>query len=370
MENNLIYMPTFRVRQQETLVLKSFNFGENMYPLIEIVKEYDRSRKADVLRSFESIHNELIQSIQAQHVFVDLPLYLKQSGAVQDEVVAFSLSVIDNPDKRCEYLNKLSISSPKAIPVISSYLLKTGASGTIELQFALLSPNFERIAFRLFPRSFKEDFSVVADLVRANDYIIIDLGQISPFPKSPPLHSIVAALNNFTGCCKILLRSALNSEIQNVKLDHDQVVFDADNSHIDTDIMESFGVNATGDFVGVKKDDLTAGGTISPGFIYYDATENQYYGYRADIRELVQFENKIVPDILASEATSRMLQNNPPYVGIANQGFVTLQNIEAGSESGKSQAKFKRIAMEHYLYCMQINIQTNKLRQTNIIDHR
>lgn len=370
MDNNLIYMPTFRVRQQETLVLKSFDFGENMYPLIEIVKEYDRARKIDVQRDFESIHNELIQKIQAQHVFVDLPLYLKQSGAVQDEVVAFSLSVIDNLDKRCEYLNKLSSSSPKAIPVISSYLVKTGASGTIEHQFALLSPNFERIAFRLFPLSFKEDFPIVAHLARPNDYIIIDLGQLSPFPKSPPLRSIVAALNNFTGCCKILLRSAIYSEIQNVKLDHDQVVFDADNSHIDIEIMESFGVNATGDFVGVKKDDLTAGGMISPGFIYYDATENQYYGYRADVKELIQFEYKIVPDVLASEATRRMLQNDPPYVGPKNQGYATLMNIGSGGESGKSQAKFKRIAMEHYLYCMQINIQTKQLRQTNIIDHR
>ena len=364
MDNNLIYMPTFRVRQQETLVLKKFNFGANMYPLIEIVKEYDRARKADSHRSFENIHNELIQNIQAQHVFVDLPIYLKQSGSVQDDVVAFSLSVIDNPDKRCEYLNKLSISNPKAIPVISSYLIKTGAIGTIEQQFVLLSPNFERIAFRLSPLSFKEDFPIVANLVRPNDYIIIDLGQINPFPKSPPLRPIVLALNSFSGCCKILLRSAINSEIQNVKLDHDQVVFDADNSQIDIEIMESFGVNATGDFVGVKKDDLTAGGTISPGFIYYDATENQYYGYRADVKELIQFENKIVPDILASEATRRMLQNTPPYVGNTNPGYATLLNIKDGHESGKSQAKFKRIAMEHYLYCMQIKIQTSQLRQT------
>jgi len=363
-------MPTFRVRQQETLVLKSFNFGKNMYPLIEIVKEHDRARKTEVQLSFDNIHNQLIENIKAQHVFVDLPIYLKQSGAVQDEVVAFSLSVIDKPDKRCEYLNKLSLSNPKAIPVISSYLLKTGDVGTIEPQFALLEPNFDRIAFRLFPLSFKEDFPIVAKLVRSNDYIIIDLGQINPFEKSPPLRPIVAALKNFTGCCKILLRSAINSEIQNVKLDHGQVVFDADNSHIDIEIMESFGVNATGDFVGVKKDDLTAGGTISPGFIYYDATENQYYGYRADVKELIQFENKIVPDVLASEATVRMLQNDPPYVGINNPGFTTLRNIEAGNESGKSQAKFKRIAMEHYLYCMQIKILTRDLKQTNIIDHR
>jgi hypothetical protein len=79
MDNNLIYMPTFRVRQQETIVLKSFHFGKHMYPLLEIVKEHDRARKAETQRSFEDIHNELIGEINAKKVFVDLPVYIKQS---------------------------------------------------------------------------------------------------------------------------------------------------------------------------------------------------------------------------------------------------------------------------------------------------
>lgn len=52
---------------------------------------------------------------------------------------------------------------------------------------------------------------------------------------------------------------------------------------------------------------MVTGYTISPGFIYYDASENQYYGYGADIKELSQFENKIIPDILSSDSTTRML---------------------------------------------------------------
>lgn len=365
MDNNLIYMPTFRVRQQEIIVLKSFNFENKMYPLIEIVKEHDRARKQELQKSFEEIHNELLASISATHVFVDLPIYLKQSGSVQDEVVAFSFSVINNVEKRCEYINKLSSSSPKAIPVISSYLFKTGETDTLEKQYELLKDNFERLAYRLFPITFSVDFEVVTKLARPQDYIIIDLDQITPYPKSPPLRPIVNALKDFKGCCKIILRSAINTDIQNVKLDHGQVVFEADNSHIDAEIMKDFGVNATGDYVGVKKDDLTAGGTISPGFIYFDAVENQYYGYRADIKELSQFENKIVPDILKSLSTERMLAQNPPYLSNNNEGYKTLLNIRDGFESGKSQAKFKKIAMEHYLYCMKVEIETNKLHQTN-----
>ena len=366
MDTNLIYMPTFRVRQQEVLVLKSYDFGDHMYPLLEIIKEHDRVRKAETQRSFEEIHIELINDIKANYVFVDLPVYIKQSGSVKDEVISFSLSVINNLEKRCEYLNKLSQSSPKAIPVISSYLIKTGEQGTIERQYELLNGQFERLAYRLYPLSFSVDFPIVQRLIRPTDYLIIDLDQIPPYP-SPPLRNIITTLRDFTGCCKVLLRSAINTEIQNVKLDHDQVVIEADNNHIDIEHMASFGVNSTGDYVGIKKDELTAGGTISPGFIYYDAVNNQYFGYKAAIKgSLSEFEDRIVPDVINSSATRAMLNHTPPFICSENQGYSTLLNIHNRAESGKSQAKFKRIAMEHYLYCLRIKIQSNELHQTNI----
>lgn len=365
MDTNLIYMPTFRVRQQESLVLRSFDFGPNMYPLLEIFKEYDRARKPESQRTFGDIHNELINEINAQHVFIDLPVYLKQTGATKDEVVAFSLRIINNLDRRCEYINMLAGSNPKAIPVISSYLLNRGEQGTIEQQHLLLRDNFERIAYRLFPLSFGVDFPIVQQLIRPTDYLIIDLGIIPPYP-SPPLKPIISSLKAFNTCCKILLRSAINTEIQNVNLDHGGIVIEADNNHIDLDHMEGFGVNSTGDYVGIKKDDLTAGGTISPGFIYYDATDNQYLGFKAEIKSLSEFESRIVPDVLHSQSTQSMLQHVPPYVGPENPGYQTLLNIENGGESGKSQAKFKRIAMEHYLYCMRIKIQSGELHQTSV----
>lgn len=357
-------MPTFRVRQQELLVLRSFDFGTHMYPLLEIVKEHDRARNTETQRSFKDIHNELINKINAPYVFVDLPVYLKPSGSMKNEVLAFSLGVISNLKKRCEYLNRLSQSSPKAIPVISSYLIKTGEQGTIGQQFDLLNKNFQRLAFRLFPLSFTEDFPIIQKLIRPTDYLIIDLDQIPPYP-SPPLKQIIDKLKKFTGCCKVLLRSAINTEIQNVNLEHGQVVIEADNSHIEISHMKDFGVNATGDYVGIKKDDLTAGGTISPGFIYYDAVENQYFGYKAAIKgSLSEFKDRIVPDVIDSPVTKKMLEHNPPFVGESNLGYSTLLNIQRDEESGKSQAKFKRIAMEHYLYCMKIKIQSNELHQT------
>src|SRR5688572_4975749 len=119
MDNNLVYMPTMRIRQQEILVLKDFDFGDKIYPLLEIVKEFDRSRKEEVQKTFEEVHLEIINQIKSERVFVDLPVYLKASGAMKNEVVAFSYEIINDIDNRCRYINKLSALNEKIIPVIS-----------------------------------------------------------------------------------------------------------------------------------------------------------------------------------------------------------------------------------------------------------
>ena len=45
MDNELMYVPVFRSKQQEIQVLKSFVFDKNVYPYIEIIKELDRVSK-------------------------------------------------------------------------------------------------------------------------------------------------------------------------------------------------------------------------------------------------------------------------------------------------------------------------------------
>ena len=68
MDTNLIYMPVFRVRQQEVLAMKHFDFGDSIYPLLEIVKE--KTRKNDQ-NTFEEIYSGLILLFQFQY-FLDL----------------------------------------------------------------------------------------------------------------------------------------------------------------------------------------------------------------------------------------------------------------------------------------------------------
>ncbi|WP_461789688.1 beta family protein [Pedobacter sp.] len=364
MATNLIYMPTFRARQQENIVLTSFQFGEHIYPMIEIVKEFDRKRPEEKQLSFQEIHLKLIEDINATKVFVDLPVYLNERASMKDEVLLFSRRVTSNREKRTEHLLQLAGQSAKIIPVVSSFLNRTGEFDTVKMQVDALRDIFPSIGFRILINHFNEDWAEVSAVATDADFIILDLDKIPPYP-SPPIKQIVATWNNFNTCPKIVLRSAINSEVLNVNLKHSEIVFDADNGLLDQ-YRPSFKANSFGDYAGIKKDDLTSGGAISPGFLLYDAVENQFVGFKGnggkgEDKFLSDFEDVIVPDVLNSQSAQAMKNSPLPYLSDQNVGWNILKNINAKNESGKSQAKFKRIALEHYLHCIRTKIEYNEL---------
>lgn len=353
-------MPTFRSRQQENLVLRSFEFGQHMYPMIEIIKEHDRKRDEDKQQPFHEIYGGLISDIKADRVFVDLPLYLKERASMKAEVITFSRSTIARIERRSEALIALAPLATKIIPVVSSYLHKTGEADSLEQQTGQLRQHFPSIAYRILYNHFQEDWPIVRELATENDFIILDLDTIAPYP-SPVIRPIINAWRTFDVCPKIVLRSAINTDIQNVSLEHGEIVFDADNGLLDT-YNGALAAQGFGDYVGIKKDDLTSGGTISPGFLLYDAVNNQFVGFKGEIKNLAEFENTIVPGVLSSEFAEAMYFSDLPYLDESkNWGWQTLLNIREGRESGKSQAKFKRISMEHYLHCMRCKIEASEL---------
>jgi len=349
MPSNLKYMPTFRARQQEIIVLRNFNFGNNMFPLIEIIKEKDRSNNA---KTSIEIYSEIVGAVNADKVFVDLPVYIRDSSGMQDDVVAFNRTVLSNIDNRLAFYNALAVHSTKMIPVVSSLLIKTGQVNTITQQFQNLKQTFPSVAIRTFTNTFKSDLNEIQALLTADDFLIYDihegLGLTNPVIKQDR-----AILDNITAPFKVALRSAINTDIQNVRLNHGDIVYEADNS-----LLEMFGslhFNAFGDYVGIKKDDLTSGGTISPGFIFYNPVDNLYYGYKGDVKNLAEFETTIVPAVLASQVAIDIRTANTDYLNNQNEGWNTLLRIQGG-ETGKSQAKFKKISMEHYLHCIRVGI--------------
>jgi len=252
------------------------------------------------------------------------------------------------------------------IPVISTYSQITGERGSIRLQEQALRSTFTNIAFRTFMETFSTDIEYIKELARRDDYVLMDWGNNDLDLTEGDQEDIVKELQGLN-CTIIFHRNPIPEEVTNVSLVNDEVVEKIDNSHIEK--YQLFGGHCFSDYVGIKKSMLSGAPITSPGFLYYDASQNNFYGYRYlhgsnkkdDVKpSLEEFETTIVPAIFRSKATERMLSNPNIYLTRDNQGYITLRNIERGKgpagESGKSAAKFKKIGMEHYLHCMKVNI--------------
>ena len=351
-----LYFPIFRSRQQEFLVLKSFDFGPKIVPIIEVIKEKDRINNA---KTSAEIFTDLINEINAGNVLLDLPTYLRPTTSTMKEAIKFYRMVISDLSARISFYSEFESIADKTIPVISSLLNITGETRTVFTQSEDLKPKFPTLAYRIYFNHFKETINEFSsDIIRDDDIILFDLDSI------PITNPIITKYSNmlhtsFPNNNCALIRSAIGTDISNIKLVHDDVIGEADNSLLSF-YKRNYKFNSFGDYVGIKKDELPAGGGISPGFVFYDPIDNIFYGYKGDIKKLSEFEDRIVPDLFAS-SVYRNLESNEINFLSDNPGIMTLKRIENNEESGKSQAKFKKISMEHYLHCMKVMIEKGSI---------
>ncbi|MDC9722248.1 MAG: hypothetical protein PSN34_05680 [Urechidicola sp.] len=378
MSTLLKYMPIFRVRPQETKVLKSFDFGERIYPCLEIVKELDRvnsKKKKDPQislfgskkeKSFEDVYIPIIKSIKANKVFIDLPVHLPQSRNTKPPTLLFLRTVVTNREKRTEYLKRLKPVASKIIPVISSYLQVNGEGDSISLQEKEIRNDFKTLAFRTFIETFHQDIQQIKKSVKPNDYIIMDFENNELDETDGDIQDIVEDFKNLN-CNIVIHHNQIPEDITMTGLNHGNMIDTIDNSL--PYIFKQFAGHCFSDYVGIKKDNITSGGVISPGFLFYDAVTNNFFGFRykngghkkgETKPDLIEFETTIVPAVIASKSTERMQSDSLDFLGVGNKGWEIISNIQLGEnnggESGKSPAKFKRISMEHYLHCIKLKI--------------
>lgn len=358
-------MPVFRLRREEKTVLNSFDFGESIFPCIEIIKELDikprepssntpLKKTVRKIKTFESVYLPVIDKIKSSKVFIDLPVHLNESNNLKPEVLQFIRRVINKRDLRTNYMLKLAAASNKIIPIISTYSQKTGEPNTIILQEKDLRSTFDIIAYRTFEKTFLSDLMQINQVAKANDYLIIDLEENLPDPKDEDLITpILEKLKTFNKCHKIILRSSVPNNLRNNHLDHGNKITEIDNRLI-YNYTELSG-DSFGDYSGIKKDRIEKGGSISPGFIYYDPIGNVFYGYKGVIDKLESFKDIIVPSVINSQTTERMRLSDLDYLK-GNQGWNLIQLVDNGLENGKSMGKFKRISMLHYLHCLKTKI--------------
>ena len=349
------YFPVLRSRQQEIDVLEQFDFGDRIVPLVEIIKEKARSnQKADGHDDYA----ETFKAIRSDKVLIDLPIYLDPTVSTATEVRSFFLRTISSLEERVSYYEHYRALSPKVIPVISILQPHSDEAETLITQFNRLSPIFPQLAFRLYIGNFDLAIQELNKLnLRPNDLILYDIDTTdltNPLVKVQRKAMDTVHKNIF----KVVIRSAINTDIQNVRLNHGDIIPEANNSLLE--LYKAYGFPAFGDFAGVKKDDITSGGTISPGFIFYSPEDNLYYGYKGNTKSLDEFEKTIVPAVLNSEIVTNWVKEDSPYIK-GNPGLDRLIRINNGLESGKSQAKFKWISIMHYLHCIKVKIERGEL---------
>lgn len=366
--NTPTYIPVFRLRQQEKKVLTTFDFGTDIYPYVEIFKYFEQlpripkagsKTKPKEPKKFHEIYLPTLRKIKSDRVFVDLPVHLKVTSKMKKEVIEFLRGVVGKRDVRTSYLLSLRSESDKIIPVISTYSQRTGEPNSIKLQESDLRPSFNTLAFRTSGITFSNDMVQIKAVLQQQDFLIVDLEErcLANSDDMEAIEFMLDYIKTFSGCHVVLMNSPIDHRITNTGLDHGKKIEGVDNS-----LMEKFdiyGANSFADQAGIKRDVVESGGGISPGFIYYDAVQNSYYGFKGlkrvkptldDLREI------IVRDVLSCEATERMNRAALEYLNGENIGWQMLEDMWSGIEPSKSQAKFKRIAMEHYLHCIKTKI--------------
>ncbi|MCC6384242.1 MAG: hypothetical protein IT241_03700, partial [Bacteroidia bacterium] len=321
------YFPVVRARQQEMDVLSKFDFGNAMVPIVEIIKAKDRkNNEADG----DEIYTGLFNSITAEKVLVDLPIYLEPSVSTSHEVRKFFLSTTSNLTARIDYIKKFAALQPKLVPVISVLSPFSDEADTLITQFNELSVLFPQLAVRIFVNKYDDTLSELKRIIlRDGDLLLYDLDTVNI--TSPLVLKHKRELDQlYPGHFKTIIRSAINTDIQNVKLQHGEIIAEADNSLLTFYKMTpQYGFPSFGDYAGVKKDDITSGGTVSPGFIFYNPDENLYYGFRGANKLLSDFETSIVPDVLAMPFVVAWVAINSPYIQ-NNPGFDKLLALSRG----------------------------------------
>lgn len=360
------YIPVFRLRQQEKKVLTTFDFGTYIYPYVEIFKYFEQQPRAPkagsktkpkAAKQFHEIYLPILRQIKSNRVFVDLPVQLKVSNKMKKEVIEFLRGVVEKRDVRTSHLLSLRSVSDKIIPVISTYSQRTGEPNSIRLQETDLRPSFNTLAFRTSGITFTNDMVQINAVLQHHDYLIVDLEErcLADDDDIEAIEFMLDYIKTFSGCHVVLMNSPIDRRITNTGLDHGAKIERVDNSLMEK--FEDYGANSFADQAGIKRDVVESGGGISPGFIYYDAVQNFFYGFKGLKKpNLDDFREIIVRDVLSSEATKRMKRSTLEYLCNENIGWKMLEDMWSGIEPWKSQAKFKRIAMEHYLHCVKTKI--------------
>jgi len=343
--NNLKYVPVLRFREQERKAFSATAISNKMVPLVEIMTEKARANGRETAieifaREFSSINT---------FVMLDFPMYLKLQGNTSPTVRSFVTQLRVNPSERINlFKNPKLLEMNNLIPVITYDPSVSLQTGMIMTESQELRKHYEKLAYRIFPQNFTAALIEVEKVATEHDIIMLDIDE-DPYTQSlfKTMYTQLSSVAMKTNSKKVLIRSAIPSDLTNVGLTSKQVVYSADNGLLKD--YAKLGFDAFGDYVGVKKDELTKGGKISPGYLMYSWKQNCYYGFNGIIDQPATFETMVLPDTLSSTVWAEYGETHKKNC----YGCQSLIQIDKGNKPGKGQAEWKGFAFGHYLYTME-----------------
>ncbi len=360
MENSLVYMPVLRMREQEINVLNSFQFGNRIWPYIEIIRaEVPGSNGL----SPELLYPNFIRCIKSQKVFVDIPVHFK-SVAATDPAVTSYLRSFDDMDKRTAKLISFADGSEKMIPVICSYRNISGRSGTIQKQATDLRTIFLSIAIRIAGQDpeFESEMEQAVQCLTSNDYLIVDFKEDDMDRRSSFIKEVSERLTSFTTCPVIILKSAIPETLKYKEIEHGEPVISSDNSVV-TKFNTLLNASAFGDYAGIKCDmlvKLKMTKQVVMGFYFYDPIQNTFYGFKGQQAGFSEIKDTILPAVINSDIVKNMKAAGADYLSNINEGWKLINWMNEGVIKAGNPGKLKRISMEHYLHCIRTKIENGE----------
>ncbi|MFZ5897994.1 MAG: beta family protein [Bacillota bacterium] len=342
--SNARYIPVLRFRQEERMALTQISLTSKSLPMIEVLKEKPH---ASMNGTFSELAERLFGSLKFP-VILDFPMAYRVRSSTPAEIGNFLRPIQTNQQQRLNRYSQLK-NIKNIIPVVSyNPSIKKLNPKEISSTASSLRKHFDTLAFRFYFDHFTDALSGASSVVSPGDILILDLDQAAhTSPVFGPLYQSISELKKVKQFRSVVIRSAINADIFNNQLIDDMPIASADNSL--RDAFSAYGFDAFGDYAGIKRDEIRKGGTISPGVIFYSWHDNVYVGYRGIQHDLDSFANVIVPNLLKSRywrLYSKAHRNSCP-------GCKVILNIAAGNDTGANQAKWKRIAIMHYIYTME-----------------
>ncbi len=343
------YVPVLRFRDQERTALKTVKLSDKTLPLVEIIASKSRE---NTNKSFTECYEPELKEI-GRPLMIDIPTYITGAASGKARIKDFLTATQRDFSLRVKYLKELK-GIPDLIPVVTyapsiHYTQRTKENTPIRTQVQALRAEFPKLAFRLFPTGLSTALNEVKHVAAGGDIIMLDIDRGSHdnvnYKKNsyPALQKVASDAH----CQTVLIRAAINDELMNSELPHDEPIDNFDNSLLQE--YTGLGFGAFGDYAGLKNDRITRGGKGTPGFVFYHWDSNQYIGFRGNDKDMNHYYTVILPSVLNSrffnDYSAKHKQECP--------ACRILIELGKHAELFKSHAKWKGLAVMHYLHTLE-----------------